>query len=171
MWPYCQTIFRLRIDDDDRWCQSSVTAIIPFGQRTASDGRSSDPARRGPYVQTICPRRRELVDAARRVEPATRMLPSGSSCASDGYVVGVRTRVDEAAPAVEPVDPAADLGDEDAAVGKRVAPFGEQRRVGRVVAAARRRGRSERTTRCACRRQEHAAVWMSATINRPLRSR
>ena len=85
-WPYDQTI-RLVLGSITitRWCQSSVTAIMPFGQRTASEGRSSAPGPElGPYVQTIRP---EAVISSTRPgvsKPATRMFPSGSSWASDG---------------------------------------------------------------------------------------
>ena len=75
-----------------RWCQSSVTAIMPFGQRTAREGRSSEPGPDdGPYVHTIRPR--GVISSTRPgvSKPATRMSPFGSSWASDGYVVGVRT--------------------------------------------------------------------------------
>ena len=67
MWPYCQTICFVRGSTTTiRWCQSSVIAIIPFGQRTASEGRSSEPGpEAGPYVQTTRPCGRDLVDAAR----------------------------------------------------------------------------------------------------------
>ena len=102
------------------WCQSSVIAIIPFGQRTASDGRSSEPGPRPARTsRRLVPP--GVISSTRPgvLKPATRMLPSGSSCASDGYVVGVRTLKTRRPRAVEPVDPAADLGDEHAAVGQR----------------------------------------------------
>ncbi len=68
-----------------------MIAIIPFGQRTASDGRSSDHVPVGAYVQTIRPF--GVISSTRPgvLKPATRMFPFGRSCASDGYVVGVRT--------------------------------------------------------------------------------
>ncbi len=74
-----------------RWCQSSVTAIIPFGQRTASEGRSSEPGPElGPYVHTTRPAGVSSSTRPGVLKPATRMFPFGRSCASDGYVVGVR---------------------------------------------------------------------------------
>ena len=91
--PYCQTIrFVFGSITTIRWCQSSVTAIIPFGQRTASDGRSSEPGpEAGPYVHSTAPERERMSTLPGVSNPATSNLPSGSSCASDGYDVGVRT--------------------------------------------------------------------------------
>ena len=90
--PYDQTIcFVFGSITTMRWCQSSVTAIIPFGHRTASDGRSSDPGpERGPYVHTTRPAGVSSSTRPGELKPATRMFPFGRSWASDGYAVGVR---------------------------------------------------------------------------------
>ena len=92
-WPYCQTIRFVRGSITTiLWCQSSVIAIIPFGQRTAREGRSSEPGPDdGPYVHTTRPLGVIMSTRPGVLKPATRMLPLGRSCASDGYVVGVRT--------------------------------------------------------------------------------
>ena len=139
--PYCQTIrFVFGSITTIRWCQSSVTAIIPFGQRTAREGRSSDPGpEAGPYVHLIAPEREMMSTRPGVLNPATSNSAVGEQLRVGRICRRRPHRVDEVAVPVEAIDPAADLRDQHAAVGERRRAVRRAERVGRVVVAARRR--------------------------------
>ena len=97
--------------------------------RSASARRATalpgGPARsRRRTTTSTAPRRFTITIFPGSVKLATSTCPSGSSCASDGYGDRRADRPEEVPRRPEPVDPAADLGDEQAAVRSGVSPFG-----------------------------------------------
>ena len=134
-----------------RWCQSSVTAIMPFGQRTASEGRSSAPgSRRRPVRPDDSSARGDHVDATRRVEPGDEDVPVRQQLRVGRVGRRRAHREDEPSGGGQAVDPAADLGHEGSSVAKRGGAVRRAERPRRVVdAAARRSERAQDPVRLA----------------------
>ena len=135
--PYCHTIAFVRGSTTiTRWFQSSVAAMKPFGRRTASDGLSSRSGPLGlPNDHVTRPERVTSTILPGSVNAATRTRPFGSSCASDGYATGRADRPVEPPVRPEPVDPAADLRDEETAVAERRVAVRAREAARRVVHA------------------------------------
>ena len=119
-----------------RWRQSSFTATSPLGSLIASDGRSSRfLPRRGAEGPGHAARPRHLDHAARGRERANEDVAVRKELRVGGIGEGRPNRPDESSGAVEPIDPAADLRHQDAAVREWRVAVRAREPAGRVVDA------------------------------------